>query len=196
MSTAAKSGLKANKPMEFTGSYTKSEEFLQECETYIKLTESSASDRAKIAFILTYLKGPAHPPGKRQYIILTYNRTDTFDKFKACFNAAYGDPNKKSNALTKLERLYQGKQPFEQYLADFLILKAETGLKDESYLTRRLVTGLNERLRLKMMTMGKATWDLQKHIDELREWETSHNTYQGFTPFQPKHSLSQGVPWT
>ena len=45
-----------------------------------------------------------------------------------------------------------------------------------------------------MMTMGKATWDLQKHIDELRKWETSHNTYQGFNPFQPKQSLSQGVP--
>jgi len=44
------------------------------------------------------------------------------------------------------------------------------------------------------MTMGKATWDLQKHIDELHEWESSHNIYQGFTPFQPKQSLSQGVP--
>jgi len=42
--------------------------------------------------------------------------------------------------------------------------------------------------------MGKATWDLQKHIDELREWESSNNVYQGFTPFQPKHSLSQGTP--
>jgi len=34
----------------FTGSYTKSEEFLQECETYIELTEPSASDRAKNRF--------------------------------------------------------------------------------------------------------------------------------------------------
>ena len=57
---------------------------------------------------------------------------------------AYGDPNKKSNALTKLKRLYQGKRPFEQYLADFPILKAESGLQDESYLTRQLVNGLNE----------------------------------------------------
>jgi len=57
---------------------------------------------------------------------------------------AYGDPNKKSNALTKLKHLYQGKRPFEQYLADFPILKAESGLQDESYLTRQLVNGLNE----------------------------------------------------
>jgi len=104
MSTATKTGLKANKPTEFTGSYTKSEEFLQECETYIDLTEPSASDRAKIAFILTYLKGPAPSAWKWQYIISTYNRTDTFDEFKARFNAAYGNPNKKSNALTKLEQ--------------------------------------------------------------------------------------------
>src|SRR5882724_203136 len=194
MSNVAKSGLKANKPTEFTGSYTKSEEFLQECETYIDLTEPSASDRAKIAFILTYLKGPAPSAWKRQYIISTNNRSDTFDEFKARFNAAYGDPNKKSNALTKLERLFQGKCPFEQYLANFLILKAKTGLQDESYLIRRLVNGLNERLRLKTMTMGKSTWNLEKHIEELREWETSHNNYQGFTPFQPKHSSSQGTP--
>jgi len=194
MSTIAKSGLKANKPTEFTGSYTKSEEFLQECETYIELTEPTASDKAKIAFILTYLKGPTPSAWKRQYIVSTNNRSDSFDKFKERFNAAYGDPNKKSNALTKLERLYQGKRPFEQYLADFLILKAESGLQDESYLTRRLVNGLNERLRLKTMTTGKSTWDLQTHIDTLREWETSHQSYQGFTPFQPRQSLSQGVP--
>jgi len=129
MSNAAKSGLKANKPTEFMGSYQKSEEFLQECETYIELTEPSASDRARIAFILTYLKGPAPSTWKRQYIISTYNRMDTFDEFKKCFNMAYGDPNKKSTALTKLERLYQGKRPFEQYLADFLILKAGLACK-------------------------------------------------------------------
>jgi len=144
MSTTAKSGLKANKPTEFMGSYTKSEEFLQECETYIELTEPMASDRAKIAFVLTYLKGPVPSAWKRQYIISTYNRTDAFNEFKACFNAAYGDPNKKSNTLTKLEHLFQGRYPFEQYLADFLILKAETGLKEESYLILRLVSGLNE----------------------------------------------------
>jgi len=57
---------------------------------------------------------------------------------------AYGDPNKKSNALIKLERLFQGRHPFEQYLTDFLILKAETGLKEESYLIHQLVSGLNE----------------------------------------------------
>jgi len=194
MSTATKTGLKANKPTEFTGSYTKSEEFLQECETYIELTKPTTSDRAKIAFVLTYLKGPAPSAWKRQYIISTYNQTDSLARFKEHFNAAYGDPNKKSNALTKLECLYQGKCPFEQYLADFLILKAESGLQDESYLIRRLVNGLNERLRLKMMTMGKSTWDLQTHIDTLREWETSHQSYQGFTPFQSRQSLSQGVP--
>src|SRR5882724_7584641 len=44
------------------------------------------------------------------------------------------------------------------------------------------------------MTMGKSTWDLDNHIQELRKWETSHNNYQGFTPFQPRHSSSQGIP--
>src|SRR5882724_4470302 len=44
------------------------------------------------------------------------------------------------------------------------------------------------------MTMGKSTWDLQTHIDTLREWETSHQSYQGFTPFQSRQSLSQGIP--
>src|SRR5882724_10658521 len=91
MSTIAKSGLKANKPMEFMGSYTKSEEFLQECETYIELTEPAALDRARIAFVLTYLKGPAPSAWKRQYIVSTYNQTDSFARFKERFNAAYGD---------------------------------------------------------------------------------------------------------
>jgi len=102
-------------------------------------------------------------------------------------------PTKKSNALTKLERLYQGKRPFEQYLADFLILKAESGLKDESYLTRRFVNGLNERLRLKTMTMGKSTW-IFKHTSIRSANGKRPSVYQGFTPFQPRQSLSQGVP--
>jgi len=54
---STKSGLKANKPTEFTGSYTKSEELLQECEVYIRLSDPTATDGAKITFILTYLKG-------------------------------------------------------------------------------------------------------------------------------------------
>jgi len=134
MSTTAKSGLKANKPTEFTGSYAKSEEFLQECEIYIDLTDLTALDKAKIAFVLTYLKGPTPSVWKRQYVISGLNLLDSFSKFKKHFNEAYGDPNKKSNAVMKLECLFQGRCLFEQYLADFLILKAETGLMEEGYL--------------------------------------------------------------
>ena len=126
------------------GSYTKSEEFLQECEIYIELTNPTALDRAKITFILTYLKGPAPSTWKRQYVISTFNHTDSYAEFRTRFNAAYSNPNKKSNTLTKLEHLFQGRHPFEQYLTDFLILKAKTSLKEESYLIRRLVTGLND----------------------------------------------------
>ena len=96
--------------------------------------ESNTSDWAKIAFILTYLKGPAPSAWKRQYITSTLNTTDSYAEFKKRFNEAYGDPNKKSTTLTKLECLFQGKRPFEQYLANFLILQAETGLTEEGYL--------------------------------------------------------------
>jgi len=63
MSTVAKSGLRPTN-QQIHGKYTKSEEFLQECETYIELTEPTASDRRRIAFVLTYLKGPAPSRGK------------------------------------------------------------------------------------------------------------------------------------
>jgi len=191
---SAKSGLKANKPTEFTGSYTKSEEFLQECEVYIRLSDPSAADGAKIAFILTYLKGAAPSAWKRQYCASGKDATDSYAVFKTKFVEAFGDPNKASNALTRLERLNQGKQSLEQYIATFLILQAEANLTEEGYLIRRLVSGLNERLRDKMITNGKATWTMQEHINQLREWESSHNVYKGFTPFRHSPALSPGVP--
>jgi len=71
---------------------------------------------------------------------------------------------------------------------------AEANLTEEGYLIRRLVSGLNERLRDKMITNGKATWTMQEHINQLREWESSHNVYKGFTPFRHNPALSPGVP--
>jgi len=144
MSTTGKSGLKANKPTEFMGSYTKSEEFLQECETYIELTESSASDRAKIAFILTYLKGPAPSAWKGSISSqLTIERTPSMSLNNASMWLMVIQTKSLTPSLSSSD-FFQGKHPFEQYLADFLILQAETGLQDKSYLIRRLVTGLNE----------------------------------------------------
>ena len=81
----------------------------------------------------------------------------------------------------------------EQYIATFLILQAEANLAEEGYLIRRLVSGLNDRLRDKMITNGKATWTMQEHINQLREWESSHNVYKGFTPFCHSSALSPGV---
>ena len=141
---ASSKGLKANKPTEFTGSRSRSEEFIQECEGYIQLTDPTASNTSRVAFVLSYVKGPALTAWKRQYCLSGKHQTDVFDEFKKRFFDLFGDPNKKANALTKLERHIQGRKSLEQYITEFQVLVAETGLKEEDYLVRCLVLGLNE----------------------------------------------------
>src|SRR5882762_2395827 len=106
---ASSKGLKANKPTEFTSSRSCSKEFIQECDGYIQLTNPTASNASRIVFILSYVKGPAPTAWKRQYCLSRKNQTNTFDKFKKRFFDSFGDPNKKANALTKLECHIQGR---------------------------------------------------------------------------------------
>jgi len=105
---ASSKGLKANKPTEFTGSCTRSEEFIQECNGYIQLTDSTASNASRIAFVLLYVKGPTPTAWKQQYSLSKKDQSDTFDEFKKRFFDSFGDPNKKANTLTKLEHHIQG----------------------------------------------------------------------------------------
>jgi len=141
---ASSKGLKANKPTEFTGSRSQSEEFIQECDGYIQLTNPTASNASCIAFVLSYVKGPAPTAWKWQYCLSGKHQTDTFDEFKKPFFDSFGDLNKKANTLTKLECHIQGRKSLEQYITEFQVLITKTGLKEEDYLIRRLVLGLNK----------------------------------------------------
>src|SRR5882762_4491979 len=188
---ALSKGLKANKPTEFTGSHSRSEEFIQECDGYIQLTDPTASNASRIAFILSYVKGPAPMAWKQQYCLSAKHQTDTFNKFKKRFFDSFGDPNKKANALTKLEHHIQGRKSLEQYVTEFQVLVAETGLTEEDYLVRRLVLSLNEQLKDKMATNGDPLWLLDKHISQLCSWQSAWDTYEGL---MPRQTLSPGVP--
>jgi len=44
--------------------------------------------------------------------------------------------------------------------------------------------------------MGKSTWDLQKHIDELREWGTSIITIKVLPLSNPDSLYHKGTLWT
>jgi len=117
MSTAAKSGLKANKPTEFMGSYTKSEEFfarmrdLHRPHGTLHLRQSKKSLSSSLISKALLL-----PPGRGSISARhTIDRTLSTNS-RRIFNAAYGDPNKKSNTLTKLERLIKANVPLNSTL--------------------------------------------------------------------------------
>ena len=62
---------------------------------------------------------------------------------------------------------------------------------EEDYLVRHLVLSLNEQLKDKMAMNGDPLWSLDKHISQLRSWQSAWDTYQGLMPHQ---TLSPGVP--
>jgi len=128
---------------------------------------------------------------KWQYCLSKKDQSDTFVEFKAQFFKSFGNPNKKANALTKLEHHIQGQKSLEQYVTEFQVLVAETGLMEEDYLIRRLVLGLNDRLKDKMATNGDPLWLLDKHISQLCSWQSAWDTYQGL---MPRQTLSPCVP--
>jgi len=141
---ASSKGLKANKLTEFTGSCSRSKEFIQECDGYIQLTDPTTSNASHIAFVLSYVKGPTPMAWKWQYCLSGKTQVNTFDEFKKRFFDSFGNPNKKANTLTKLECHIQGRKSLEQYVTEFQVLVTETGLTEEDYLIHHLVLGLNE----------------------------------------------------
>jgi len=131
--------------MEFTGSYTKSEEFLQECENYIDSLNPLPRIRRRSPFS-NLLKRSRSLAGKAVYHLHKQsNLTPLNNVMLQC--SVYGEAQNKSIGPTKLECLYQGKRPLNQYLADFY--PQPVWATDARYLTRRLSQWAHERLRLK-----------------------------------------------
>jgi hypothetical protein len=79
----------------------------------------------------------------------------TFDKFKQAVQTAFTPIDDKGVAKTELCTLQQGDKRIEEYIAQFMIIAACTGLTKDSALIEYLINGLHPKLMERVYTMGK-----------------------------------------
>ena len=128
-----------NKPMPFSGNWTKVKAFLQECLVYIEMNEDVyTTDKLKIGFVLFYINEKEAKDWRELYLEsiedpvagkLVY---PTFSAFLTEVCKVFWSADQVQNAICKLENLKQGKKTVEQVVTEFKQLIGQAGLMTRS----------------------------------------------------------------
>jgi hypothetical protein len=79
----------------------------------------------------------------------------TFNKFKQAIQTAFIPINDKEVAKTELQTLCQGNKRIKEYIVQFIIIAACTGLTEDSALIKYFINGLHPKLMECVYTMEK-----------------------------------------
>ncbi|THH14520.1 hypothetical protein EW146_g5816 [Bondarzewia mesenterica] len=142
------------KPTLFSGNRADTKHFLAQCNLYMKArAKNFDDDYAKIAFVLSFMKGGLAKQWAMDYtdILATAPKT-TYADFKKALRAVFEELNPERNAVVRLKRLVQGKYSVQAYIATFkeLALKAKyTGTPLIEEFKRGLDRKIIERILLR-----------------------------------------------
>ena len=141
-----------NKPMPFSGDWTKVKAFLQECLVYIDMNEDIyTTDKLKMGFVLSYMNEKEARDWQELYL---ENLKDpaagrlvypAFGIFLAEVCKAFWSVDRVQDAICKLENLKQGKKTAEQIVTEFKQLIGQAGLTTRSTSNNIHVIGLFQK---------------------------------------------------
>jgi hypothetical protein len=121
-------------PENYTGDRSQWKQFKAQCQLYIDTRYSEfPNDRAKISFMLSYMKGGMAGPWALNFLMSHANPHvpyPLYQEFIRDLELAFGDPNPGVTARTKLANLKMGSGSCDKYITKFDILAAEAGLND------------------------------------------------------------------
>jgi hypothetical protein len=143
MTTPSKDALKGNKPTPFTGDRHKLDDFIADCNLYLTITAPKAEGATKKAWFLTFIQGGEASSWKTQYVNSPEYNSDTYDQFRARFIKVFEDPQKKANACTAIDRLWQNNLTVDQYYARFVLLANRASLSDDLEKAHLFIRHLN-----------------------------------------------------
>ena len=118
----------------YSGDRSQWRQFKAQCQLYIDTRFSEfPDDRAKVSFMLSYMKGGMAGPWALNFLTSHANPHvpyPMYPNFLLELEVAFGDPNPGVTARTKLANLKMVSGSCEKYITKFDILAAEAGLND------------------------------------------------------------------
>jgi hypothetical protein len=163
MTTTAKE-VKLRAPTDFHGARELTTKFLQEVEMYMCANaEIYNTEEKKVLFVLSFMNGGVAGSWKqgKTAAYLKDGNFGTFDEFKQAVRTAFTPIDDEGVAKTELRTLRQGDMRIEEYIAQFTIISARTGLTEDSALIEYFINGLHPKLMERVYTMEKPPTTLE-----------------------------------
>jgi hypothetical protein len=133
-------------------------------EIYMRAnTEIYNTEEKKVLFALLFMNGGVAGSWKQGKTAAYLKARDfgTFDEFKQAVRTVFTPINDEGVAKTELCTLQQGNMRIEEYIAQFTIISAHTGLTEDSALIKYFVDGLHLKLMERVYTMEKPPTTLE-----------------------------------
>jgi hypothetical protein len=166
-----------NKPMPFTGDWTKIRQFLQDCLEYLDMKQSIYNmDWLKIGLILSYMNDGEAANWKEYYLDTLEDPNTgmpnfpTLVMFLVDLRKAFQATDRVWDAVNRLEMLRQGKKTTEELNTEFLQIVGQAGIdrktsSDHLHLIGYYRKALELRLSRKILFSN----DIPKTIDRWTE---------------------------
>jgi hypothetical protein len=174
MTTTAKE-VKLRTPTDFHGARELTTKFLQEVEMYMRAnTEIYNTEEKKVLFVLSFMNGGVAGSWKqgKTAAYLKVGNFGTFDEFKQAVQTVFTPIDDKGVAKTELRTLRQGDKRIEEYITQFTIIAARTGLTEDSALIKYFI----DRLYLKLM---ERVYTMEKPPSTLEDWMRAASLFDG-----------------
>jgi hypothetical protein len=145
-------------PTNFHGAHEQTMKFLQDVEMYMHANvEIYNTEEKKALFALSFMNGGVAGSWKqgKTAAYLKAGNFSTFDDFKQAVQTAFTPINDEEVAKTELRTLCQGDKRIKEYIAQFMIIAACTGLTEDSVLIEYFIDGFHLKLMECVYTMEK-----------------------------------------
>ena len=169
-------------PSPFTGQDRNlTEQFVYECGLVLKgKANAFANDEAKMAFILSYMKGNIAGTWARQYGRLDDQgrpiNTQTSTALLANISKDFAEVERRAKYTATLEALRQGKSTVDAYNSTFNMLKEDTGW-NEIALTSAYLAGLRREIAIALLQSERPPTTLEEWQSRASKWEITQATY-------------------
>jgi hypothetical protein len=162
--TTTTRGVKLCTPTDFHRAREQTMKFFQEVKIYMCAnTEIYNTEEKKVLFALLFMNGGVAGSWKQRKTTAYLKARDfsTFNDFKQAVRTAFTPINDEEVAKTELQTLRQGDKRIEEYIAQFTIIAACTGLTEDSALIKYFIDGLHLKLMEHIYTMEKPPTTLE-----------------------------------
>jgi len=165
---ATEKEIKMNPPTPFTGIRRKLDEFLMEVDMYLAMNRTIYdTNEKKILFALSYMKDGTAGPWKHSYWRDNVGTptAQSWDDFKTTLRASFDAPDKQGDAVTKMETETMSGKTADEYVEEFKIWAAESGVTQDRPLIEWFMKGIPTPLLDKILNLENPPSTIQGWYD-------------------------------